>query len=111
MNRVNPINDPNNWKPVYNDDRQITGYEYTDENDIKTTISPYEFNNITNQDIQTKLERYNKRIKRDNTIKNIDNTIRSGGSRKRSRKRSKKHKRVRHTRRKQTRRHRHSRRR
>ena len=96
MSHVNPMDKPTNWEPVYNSDTQITGYEYTDKNGTKKTINPYEYNNITNINTQKQFKHYEG-----------DNIIGSGGSHKRSRRHSKKQKRVRHTRRKQTRRHRH----
>ena len=83
--------------------KQLVGYKYDDPNGGERFYYLNDLNEIINQII---IDSKNKNEDDDNTI-GSDNTTRSGGSHKRSRRHSKKQKRVRYTRRKQTRRHRH----
>jgi hypothetical protein len=102
MNTPTPYDDLTKGKPVYHG-KELVGYTVDDPNSIDgKRFYPLEH---LNEIINEKIIASNK--KNHNTI----DTIGSGGSRKRARRNSKKHKRVRHSRRKQTRRHRHSRRR
>jgi hypothetical protein len=105
MSEVYSKNKITEGEPVYNG-KQLVGYIFNDP----TSNGGKRFYPLKNliEIINKKTQEVNNRYANHSEI---DNTIGSGGSRKRARRNSKKHKRVRHSRRKQTRRHRHSRRR
>ena len=98
MNTPTPYDDLTKGKPVYYG-KELVGYTFNDPSSIDGK-KYYNLDHLT--------EIINQRIIASNK-KNLytNDNIGSGGSHKRSRRHSKKQKRVRHTRRKQTRRHRH----
>ena len=96
MNTPTPYHDLTKGTSVYHG-KQLVGYKFDDPNGGERFYYLKDLNEIINQRIID----YNKQ-----NLYTID-TIGSGGSHKRSRRHSKKQKRVRYTRRKQTRRHRH----
>jgi saccharopine dehydrogenase-like NADP-dependent oxidoreductase len=94
-------------EPVYYG-KDLVGYTFDDPNSIDgKRFYPLEHLNEIINNLKRIFKQRTSSSDHYNTIKGVV----KGGSRKRARRNSKKHKRVRHTRRKQTRRHRHSRRR
>ena len=98
MNTPTPYHDLTKGKPV-NYGNELVGYTVNDPSSIDG--KRFYYLKYLNEIINQRIIDYNKQ-----NLYTID-TIGSGGSHKRSRRHSKKQKRVRYTRRKQTRRHRH----